>query len=162
MCRAGLPGVRPDAVGTVFPPSTKIDHVARAVKVLAPSKRLYNFPLPTLCCQLAPNQRPACGPNPGLRNRWAFASTWGHHWCNWCMMNHIDGTRGGFRKAGRIRSAPAVCHCLRASRGPFLPIRTARRVRSLLPVVPRGTAGSAAAQYSGSAGAGCPSRVAGG
>jgi hypothetical protein len=69
MRRAGLAGVRPDAAGTVFPPSTKINLAARAVKARAPSKRLYNFPMPALCCQLAPNQHAACGPNPGLRNR---------------------------------------------------------------------------------------------
>jgi len=67
MRRAGLAGVRSDAAGTVFPPSTKINHAARAVKALAPPKRLYNFPTPALCCQLAPNQRAACGPPPGLR-----------------------------------------------------------------------------------------------
>jgi hypothetical protein len=76
MRRAGLAGVRPDAVGNVFPPSTKINHAARAVKALAPSQRLYDFPMPALCCELAPNQRPASGPNPGLRNRWGGAP-WG-------------------------------------------------------------------------------------
>ena len=71
MRRAGLAGVRPDAAAAVFPPSTKINHAAPIVKALAPPKRLYNFTMPALCCQLAPNQRAACGPTPGLRNRWA-------------------------------------------------------------------------------------------
>ena len=77
------------------------------------------------------------------------------------MINNSNGTRGRFWAAGLPRSASALCHCLRASRGPFIPIRTARRFRSLLPVVPRGTAGSAAAQCSCGAGAGCSGRVAG-
>jgi hypothetical protein len=73
MLRAGLAGVRPDAAAAVFPPSMKINHAAPIVKALAPPKRLYNFTMPALCCQLAPNQRAAGGPTPGLRNRWAEA-----------------------------------------------------------------------------------------
>jgi hypothetical protein len=71
MRQAGLAGVRPDTSGAVFPPSTKINHTTRAVKALVRSKRLYNFPTPALCRQLAPNQRAACGSPLGLRNRCA-------------------------------------------------------------------------------------------
>jgi len=70
MCRAGLAGVRPDTSGNLFSPSTKINHAARAVKALSPPKRLYNFQMIALCCQLALNQRAGCGPNPDLRNRY--------------------------------------------------------------------------------------------
>src|ERR1035441_1680116 len=73
MLRAGLAGVRPDAAAAVFPPSMKINHAAPIVKALAPPKRLYNFTMPALCCQLAPNQRAAGGPTPGLRNRCKIA-----------------------------------------------------------------------------------------
>jgi hypothetical protein len=70
MRRAGLAGVRPDTSGALFPPSMKINHTTCAAKALAPSKRLYNFPNPALCCQLAPNQRTACQPALG----WGIAA----------------------------------------------------------------------------------------
>jgi hypothetical protein len=62
-------GVRPDAAGTVFLPSPKINAEARFVNVIVSSKGHHNFHLRTLRNQLAPNLHAGCGATPMVRNR---------------------------------------------------------------------------------------------